>query len=54
MEKAEKLVAERQAELEHVSGLSIDEAKELLLKGLEEEVKYDAAVMIKEIENDAK
>lgn len=54
LEKAEKLVAERQAELEHVSGLSIDEAKELLLKGLEEEVKYDAAVMIKEIENDAK
>ncbi|MGI5875068.1 MAG: ribonuclease Y [Bacillota bacterium] len=52
--EADKLVSEKQAELEHISGLSVDEAKELLLAGLEQDVKRDAAVMIKEIETDAK
>ena len=54
LEEANKLVTEKQAELEHISGLSVEEAKQLLLSGLEEEVKYDAAVMMKEIESDAK
>ena len=54
LEEASKLVTEKQAELEHISGLSVEEAKQLLLSGLEEEVKYDAAVMMKEIESDAK
>ena len=54
LEEASKLVSEKQAELEHISGLSVEEAKQLLLSGLEEEVKYDAAVMMKEIESDAK
>ncbi len=54
LEEANKLVAQKQEELEHISGLSIEEAKELLLSGLEQEVKYDAALMIKEIEAEAK
>ncbi|MBQ1251761.1 MAG: ribonuclease Y [Firmicutes bacterium] len=54
LEEADKLVAQKQEELEHVSGLSAEEAKQLLLSGLEQEVKYDAALMIKEIESDAK
>ncbi len=41
-------------ELERISGLSTDEAKEYLLKNLEDEVKMEAAVMIKDIEARAK
>lgn len=54
LEEVDRLVTDKQAELEHISGLSADEAKQILLSGLEEEVKYDAALMIKEIESDAK
>ena len=45
---------QRQKELERISGLTSDQAKELLLESLEEEVKIDAAKMIKEAEMRAK
>lgn len=45
---------QRQKELERISGLTSDQAKELLLQSLEEEVKIDAAKMIKEAEIRAK
>ena len=41
-------------ELEKISGLTADEAKEILLKEIENDVRHDASVMIKEIETKAK
>lgn len=41
-------------ELERLSGLSSDEARELLLQNVEKEVRHDAAQLIKEIENQTK
>jgi len=41
-------------ELERISGLSVDDAKEYLLRNIESEVKHEAAIMIKEIEARAK
>ena len=49
-----KLNEERVQELERISGLTSDQAKEYLLKIVEEEVKHETAVMIKELENRAK
>ncbi len=42
------------AELEKISGLTSEQAKELLLQSVEEEVKHDTAKIIKELENAAK
>jgi ribonuclease Y len=41
-------------ELQRISGLTTDEARELLLRNIENEVRHDAAVMVKEIEAKAK
>ncbi|MCI2048252.1 MAG: ribonuclease Y [Lachnospiraceae bacterium] len=41
-------------ELERISGLTSEQAKEYLLKTVEEDVKHDSAVMIKEMEAEAK
>ena len=41
-------------ELEKISGLTSEQAKEYLLKSVEEDVKHDTAKMIKEMENKAK
>ncbi len=54
MEEVASLESKKQEELEKISGLTVDDAKEILLAGVEEEVKYDAAMMIKEIETEAK
>jgi len=53
-EEVEKLSAQRVQELERISGLSSDQAKEFLLKTVEEEVKHEAAMKIKEAELRAK
>lgn len=46
---------ERQVqELEKISGLTSEQAKEYLLKTVEDEVKHETAVMIKDLENRAK
>jgi len=42
-----------QAELERVSGLSIEEAKGLIIKSLESEAKHDAQALINKIEQEA-
>lgn len=47
-------VAKEKEELERLSGLSTEEAKQLLLHNVEEEVRYESAIMIKEIEARAK
>ncbi|MCM1105912.1 MAG: ribonuclease Y [Blautia sp.] len=55
-QKAEiaKLNEQRLQELERISGLTSEQAKEYLLKTIEEDVKLDTAKMIKEMENQAK
>lgn len=40
--------------LERISGLSVEEAKSLLLKNVESEIRHESAMMIKEIEDQAK
>ena len=50
----EELQARKLQELEKVSGLTTEQAKEYLLKTVEDEVKHETAVMIKEMETRAK
>lgn len=52
--KLNELYAKQVAELEQLSGLSSSEARELLLANIEDEIKHEAAIMIKEIETQAK
>ena len=49
-----RLDEQRKQELERISGLTSEQAKEYLLKLVEEDVRHDSAVMIKEIEAEAK
>ena len=49
-----KLNEERVQELERISGLTSEQAKEYLLKIVEDEVKHETAVMVKELESRAK
>ena len=49
-----KLNEQRLQELERISGLTSEQAKEYLLKIVEDEVKHETAVMIKEMDNRAK
>ena len=55
-QKAEvaKLNEERIQELERISGLTSEQAKEYLLKTVEEDVKLDTAKLVKEMEHQAK
>lgn len=53
-ESISKLNEQRVQELERISGLTSEQAKEYLLKIVEEEVKHDTAVMVKEMETRAK
>ncbi len=53
-QEIEQLYKKEIQELERISQLTIDEAKNLLLKEIENDVKHDAAIMIKEIEQKAK
>ena len=53
-EKIAKLNEERVQELERISGLTSEQAKEYLLKIVEDEVKHETAILIKELENRAK
>ncbi len=50
----EKLSEQRLQELERISGLTSEQAKEYLLKTVEDDVKHDTAKMIKELDNKAK
>ena len=49
-EEVNKLNEQRVRELERISGLTSEQAKEYLLKVVEEEVKHETAVMIKEMD----
>lgn len=48
------LLSEQKIQLERISGLTSEQAKELLLRAMENEARYEGAKMIKRIENEAK
>lgn len=53
-EKVEELRQSHLRELEKISGLTSEQAKEYLLKTVEEDVKHETAVMVKELERQAR
>lgn len=53
-DKLKKIYAEQVSELERLSGLTSGEAKELLMEKVSEEIKHEMAMMIKDIEQQAK
>lgn len=53
-EETEKVKTAQLEILERISGLSVEEAKEYLLKNIETQVRHEAAIMIKDIESQAK
>lgn len=52
--EVEELSAKRLQELERISGLTSEQAKEYLLKTVEDDVKHETAKLIKELESRAK
>ena len=50
----DSFLAKQIEELEKISGLSVEDAKQLLLAEVEKDVRHDASVMIKDIESKAK
>lgn len=52
--EAEELHAQQLQELEKISGLTSEQAKEYLLKTVEDEVKHETAMLVKELESKAK
>ena len=52
--KVEELSKQRVQELERISGLTSEQAKEYLLKTVEDDVKHDTAKMVRELEAQAK
>ncbi|WP_078595662.1 ribonuclease Y [Evansella clarkii] len=52
--KVEEMVKEQQLELERISGFSRDEAREIIMKSVDEELTHDKAVMIKDAVTRAK
>jgi ribonuclease Y len=52
--EVDQLSEQRVKELERISGLTSEQAKDLLLKSVEEDVKLDTAKLIKELETRAK
>ncbi|MCL1852493.1 MAG: ribonuclease Y [Peptococcaceae bacterium] len=52
--KLSDLIAKQMTELERISGLTPDEAKQILLRSVEDEVRYKSAIMIKEAETRTK
>ena len=53
-ERYEKLVAEQRRDLQRVSGMTADEAKEILLRQLESDARFDAARLVKRLEHEAR
>ena len=53
-QRCEELVREQQHALQRVSGLTAEEAKELVIKGIEQEARRDAANLVKRLEAEAR
>lgn len=52
--KLESMVQEQMQELERISGLTSQDAKDIILRKVEDAIKHEMAIMIKEIESQAK
>jgi ribonuclease Y len=52
--RADEAVAERQRELQRVAGLTADEARDVLLQGLEADARREAANLVKRLEAEAR
>ncbi len=50
----EALVAEQQREIQRIAGLTLEEAREVLLKQFESDARRDAATMVKRLETEAR
>ena len=53
-EEVARLNEQRQRELEKISGLTTDQAKEMLLESVKDDIKRDTAIFIKTMENEAR
>jgi ribonuclease Y len=53
-ERHEKLVADRQRELQRVAGMTADEAREVLLRQIEADARREAATLVKRLEAEAR
>jgi len=49
-----ELIAEQKRQLEQISGLTADQAKDLLIKAMENDARYEGAKLIKRIDNEAR
>lgn len=52
--KYKELIEEQKSQLEKISGLTAEQAKELLIRAMENEARYEGAKLIKRIENENK
>lgn len=52
--KVDELIVKQMEELERLSGLTSEEAKEILLDGIKKEIEHESVVMIKEMEYQTK
>ncbi|MCE2540648.1 MAG: ribonuclease Y [Acidobacteria bacterium] len=52
--RAQEIIEQTQAELQRVSGMTADEAKELLIRQLESDARRDAANLVKRLEHEAR
>ena len=52
--KYKELIEEQKEQLEKISSLTADQAKELLIRAMENEARYEGAKLIKRIENETK
>lgn len=52
--KAEAMLKKQSEELEKISGMTTDEARQILMENIKQEAQHDATLMVKEIEQKAK
>ncbi len=52
--RATRLIEEQKAQLEKISGMTAEQAKELLIRAMENEARYEGAKLIKRIEAESK
>ena len=53
-ERYQQLIEEQKQQLEQISGLTSEQAKDLLIKAMENDARYEGAKLIKRIENEAR
>ncbi|WP_298704172.1 ribonuclease Y [uncultured Veillonella sp.] len=53
-ERVEELYKKEMAELERISGMTFDEAKNILLSNVERDIRHETAILVKDLEQQAK